>query len=85
MRRLAIAAAATVLLAAPAYAQFSMGGDQQRDRTRYTEEQRRTEAEVEKAYKDAVKNTRGTPTETYDPWRTIRPGTPAETKNKPQR
>ena len=86
MRRLAIAAAATVLLAAPAYAQFSMGGGgQERDRTRYTPEQRKQEAEVEQAYKDAVKNTRGANSEAYDPWRTIRPGTPAETKNKPQR
>ena len=47
MRRLAIAAA-IALLTVPAYAQFNMGGgDGSRDKTRYTEEQRRTEAEVE--------------------------------------
>jgi hypothetical protein len=85
MRRLVIAAAATVLLAGPAYAQFGLGGGEQRDRTRYTEEQRRTEAQVEKAYKDTVKATRGTPTETYDPWRAIRPATPTEVKKQPQR
>ena len=57
MRRLAIAAA-IALWTVPAYAQFGMGGGEQRDKTRYTEEQRRTEAEVEQAYKETVKNTR---------------------------
>jgi hypothetical protein len=79
MRRLAIAAA-IALWTVPAYAQFGMGGGQERDRTRYTEEQRKKEAEVEKAYKDAVKNTRGNPSETYDPWRNIRPGNEAAKK-----
>jgi len=74
MRRVALAVAALALFTAPALAQFSMGGnDQQRDKTRYTEEQRRTEAEVERAYKETVKNTRGAASETYDPWRNIRP------------
>ena len=82
MRRLAIAAA-IALWTVPAYAQFGMGGGQERDRTRYTEEQRRKEAEVEKAYKDAVKNTRSATSETYDPWRTIRPAN--ETAKKPAR
>jgi hypothetical protein len=72
--------AAVALFAAPAFAQFGMGGGgQERDKTRYTEEQRRTEAEVERAYKEAVKNTRGAASETYDPWRNIRP---AETVSK---
>jgi len=73
MKRLAIAAA-IASWTVPAYAQFGMGGgDQPRDRTRYTEEQRKQEIEVEKAYKDAVKNTRGANNEAYDPWRNIRP------------
>jgi len=72
MKRLAIAAA-IALWTVPAYAQFGMGGGGERDKTRYTEEQRKTEAEVEKAYKDAVKNTRGANNEAYDPWRNIRP------------
>ena len=79
MRRLAIAAA-IALWTVPAYAQFGMGGGQERDRTRYTEEQRKKEAEVEKAYKDAVKNTRGATSEAYDPWRTIRPANEAGKK-----
>jgi hypothetical protein len=82
MRRLAIAAA-IALLTAPAYAQFNMGGGGERDKTRYTEEQRRNEAEVERAYKETVKNTRREAGETYDPWRTIRPAN--ETNKKPAR
>jgi hypothetical protein len=84
MRRLAIAAA-IALWTVPAYAQLGIGGggDQQRNRTRYTDEERKKEAEVEKAYKDAVKNTRGANSETYDPWRTIRPA--GETAKKPAR
>jgi hypothetical protein len=71
-------------LTVPAYAQFNMGGgDGNRDKTRYTEEQRRTEAEVERAYKETVKNTRRETGETYDPWRTIRPAN--ETNKKPAR
>jgi hypothetical protein len=74
MRRVALAVAAVAVSTAPAFAQFNMGGGgQERDKTRYTEEQRRTEAEVERAYKEAVKNTRGAASETYDPWRNIRP------------
>ena len=82
MRRLAIAAA-IALWTVPAYAQFGMGGGQERDRTRYTDEQRKKEAEVEKAYKDAVKNTRGANSEAYDPWRNIRPAN--EVAKKPAR
>ena len=82
MRRLAIAAA-IALWTVPAYAQFGMGGGEERDKTRYTEEQRRKEAEVEKAYKDAVKNTRSATSEAYDP------GAPSgranETNKKPAR
>lgn len=74
MRRVALAAVAVTLLTAPALAQFSMGGGGgERDRTRYSPEQRKQEAEVEKAYKDAIKHTRGNTSETYDPWRNIRP------------
>ena len=79
-----VAAAAIVLLSVPAHAQFGLGSDPNRDRTRYTEEQRKREAEVEKAYRDTVKNTRGTTSETFDPWRNIRPATPAETKKQPR-
>jgi hypothetical protein len=82
MRRLAIAAA-IALWTMPAYAQFGTGGGQKRDGTRYTEEERKREAEVEKAYKDAVKNTRSATSEAYDPWRTIRPA--GETAKKPAR
>jgi hypothetical protein len=73
VKRSALAVAAVAALTVPAFAQFGLGGGQERDRTRYTEEQRRTEKEVEKAYRDAIQNTRGAATETYDPWRNIRP------------
>jgi type II secretory pathway component PulM len=86
MRRVALAAVGMALLTAPAFAQFGIGGGGgERDRTRYTPEQRKQEAEVEKAYKDVMKNTRGAASETYDPWRNIRPATASETKNKPSR
>lgn len=84
MKRFVVAAIA-VVLATPSYAQFNMGGgDGQRDRTRYTAEERKREIEVEKAYKDAVANTRRATTETYDPWRNIRPGSET-TATKPAR
>jgi hypothetical protein len=85
MRRVALAVLGAALLTAPAYAQFNLGGGGgERDRTRYSPEQRKQEAEVEKAYKDVMKNTRGAGGESYDPWRNIRPAT-SETKNKPSR
>jgi hypothetical protein len=86
MRRVAFAVTAVAMFTAPAFAQFNMGGGggQERDKTRYSEEQRRTEAEVERAYKEAVKNTRGAASETYDPWRNIRPGNEPVSK-KPAR
>ena len=75
--RLLATAAALMLLSAPAYAQFGLGGSgKERDKTRYTEEEKRKEAETEKAYRDAIKNTKGAASETYDPWRNIRPATP---------
>ena len=81
MVRLAAAVAAIIALSAPAYAQFGMGGGQERDGTRYTEEEKKREIETERIYKEAIKNTRGS-NETYDPWRNIRPATPAETKKQ---
>ena len=81
-RLAALAAAAIIAMTAPAYAQFGMGGgNQERDRTRYTEEEKKREIETERIYKEAIKNTRGS-SETYDPWRNIRPATPAETKKQ---
>jgi hypothetical protein len=75
--RLLATAAALMLLTAPAHAQFNLGGGgKERDRTRYTEEEKRNEAATEKAYRDAIKNTKGAVSESYDPWRNIRPATP---------
>jgi hypothetical protein len=74
VRLAALAATAIIVLSAPAYAQ-------ERDRTRYTEEEKKREIEVERVYKEAIKNTRGS-SEAYDPWRNIRPATPAETKKQ---
>jgi hypothetical protein len=81
VRLAALAATAIFALSAPAYAQFGMGGGQERDRTRYTEEEKKREIETERIYKEAIKNTRGS-NDTYDPWRNIRPATPAETKKQ---
>lgn len=84
MKRLALVMAA-LLLAAPAQAQFSAGGgDSGGTRTRYTEEEKRNEALNERAYRDAIRNTRGETSETYDPWRNIRQATP-DNKKPPQR
>lgn len=78
-KRLATAAAAALvtaaLVAAPAYAQLGGGGTDD-GKTRYSEEEKRAEAARERAYRDAIKNTRGASNEAYDPWRTIRPGAP---------
>ena len=67
---------AIAILTGPAYAQFNMGGGEQRDRTRYTEEEKRREKESERAYNDTVKATRGAASESFDPWRSIRPSAP---------
>jgi hypothetical protein len=83
-KRLLATGAAILLLTVPASAQFSMGGTGNSGgaKTRYTEEEKRNEAESEKAYRDAIKNTRGATNEAYDPWRNIRPGTPEKVDNK---
>ena len=74
MRFLAAILALT-MLAGPALAQAGLDKGKGA-RTRYTEEEKRREAESERAYRDALKATRGSVTETYDPWKNIRPETP---------
>ena len=76
MKRLAAAAIALAFATAAAHAQFSMGGGKESTKTRYTEEEKRQEAATEKAYRDAIKNTKNATSEAYDPWRNIRPETP---------
>ena len=74
MRRILVTAAALALLASPANAQgFGMGGGKESQKTRYTEQEKREEAANERAYRDALKNTKSTTGDSYDPWRTIRP------------
>ncbi len=72
--RLLATAAALALLASPANAQgFGMGGGDGGQKTRYSEQEKREEAANERAYRDALKNTKATTGDSYDPWRTIRP------------
>ena len=81
MRKLAFTAITVVLLAAPAYAQFSTGGGDERSRTRYTDEEKRREAEADRFYRNVINNTKnqnqvnaGKP----DPWGNVRPAAPAK-------
>lgn len=75
--------AAFALLASPALAQFGLGdsggGGQ---KTRYTEQEKREEAASERAYRDALKATRSTTGEAYDPWRSIRSAGPEKPETK---
>ena len=85
MRVFAVTAAAlavTLLTGPAAHAQFNLGSGGERERTRYTEEEKRNEAAAEKAYRDTIKNTRGAVTEQHDPWFNIRPANPTA---KPQK
>ncbi len=86
IRLLVATAAAFALLASPASAQgFGMGGGGDGgQKTRYTEQEKRDEAANERAYRDALKNTKATTGESYDPWRSIRPAAPekAETRKR---
>ena len=83
MKKFAFAAVAITLLAAPAYAQFSMGGGgEEGGRTRYSEEEKRREAEADKAYRNVIKNTKNqnqVNADKPDPWGNVRPATPAKT------
>ena len=80
--RLLATAAALALLASPANAQgFGMGGGESQ-KTRYSEQEKRDEAANERAYRDALKNTKSTTGESYDPWRTIRPAAGEKNANK---
>ena len=83
-KRLLASIAAILLLTGPALAQFSMGGGRGDGgtKTRYTEEEKRSEAASERAYRDAIKNTRGANNEAYDPWRNIRSAAPEKTDRK---
>jgi hypothetical protein len=72
------AAAVAILLTAPAYAQFSMGGDKQGPRTRQTEQEKREEADLDRAYKATVKSTTSTPAPKSDPWSNVRPANSAK-------
>ena len=76
--------AALALLASPALAQFGLGdsGGGGGQKTRYSEQEKREEAASERAYRDALKATRSTTGESYDPWRNIRDAAPEKTEPK---
>ena len=77
----AVAALAVTLLTVPAYAQFNLGGNSERDRTRYSPQEKKDEAAAEKAYRDTMKNTKGASSEPHDPWFNVRPANqPAKTQ-----
>jgi hypothetical protein len=82
--RILTAAAALALIASPALAQFGMGGGGGGGgpQTRYTPEEKLREAESERVYRDALKATRSTTGEAYDPWRNIRSAAPEKSDTK---
>ena len=84
--RVLATAAALALLASPANAQgFGMGNEGGGQKTRYSEQEKREEAANERAYRDALKNTKSTTGESYDPWRTIRPAAGDKTEKNVKR
>jgi hypothetical protein len=81
--RLLATTAALALLTSPALAQFGLGGGGgQSQNTRYSAEEKLREAESERAYRDALKATRSTTGEAYDPWRNIRSAAPEKPETK---
>ena len=73
IRPAALAAAAlTLMLSVPAFAQ---GADEGGSRpTRRTDAQKQEDAAVDKAYRAATKGDRKLPSVKVDPWRTVRSG-----------
>lgn len=77
-RRLAIAALMIALLPATAYPQEE---EQKGPMTARTDKQKKIDAEIDKAYQDAVKRQRDNgPAPKSDPWQTIRPAGGDNTK-----
>ncbi len=72
IRPAALAAAAlTLVLSGPAFAQSDEGGSRP---TRRTDAQKQEDANVDKAYRAATKGDRNLPSVKVDPWRTVRSG-----------
>jgi hypothetical protein len=72
MRTVAVAALTIALLPATAYSQ------EHEPPTRRTEEQKKQDAEIEKAYQEVQKGIKAqTPSSNYDPWGTVRQQQPA--------
>ena len=67
-RRLVVAAMIIALLPAPASAQAPKGSATER-----TDADKRKDAEIDKAYRDALKRNSVSPAAKVDPWQTIRP------------
>jgi hypothetical protein len=68
LRRLFAAAMIIALLPAAAHAQAPKGSPTDR-----TDADKRKDAEIDKAYRDALKRNSGTSAPKPDPWQTIRP------------
>ena len=71
MRRFIFAALLIGLLPAPAYAQASKG-----PATVETDAERKHDAEIDKAYRDAIKRTKGDEKVVKDPWQSLRTTAP---------
>jgi hypothetical protein len=75
MRTVIIAAVMIALLPATAYSQ------EHKPATRRTDEQKKQDAEIEKAYEEVTKGmkSQAAPAKPWDPWQTVRPTpTPAD-------
>ena len=82
MRTIAIASALIASLTLPAYAQMSLGGSgNERQTTRYSEQEKREEAERERQYQNTIRRSgKDSSAAVHDPWAIVRPTTPDKNK-----
>jgi len=74
MKKIAAAAVMIALVAGPAFAQGSKKGSSTNEWQKMQDEQRaRENKDVDKAYSETMKRSRGQAAPTYDPWGNVRP------------
>ena len=74
MRRIAAAAVIVALMAGPAFAQGSKKGSSTNEWQKLQDEQAaREKKDVDKAYSETMKRSRGQAAPAYDPWGNVRP------------
>jgi len=74
MRKIAAAAVMVALVASPAFAQGNKKGSSTNEWQKMQDEQRaRENKDVDKAYSETMKRSRGQAAPAYDPWGNVRP------------